>query len=532
MIINHECNEPRTCHLLGKVTIGSIFGAAMVMFCAQTAVAQTKSALLPSSVTKAALEALRVEEEKPLATQEIRQLQLPQGSSGRSDVNFSESGVASVPFAAPDTMILQLAPNLSQDDIEQLAEEKQFRIVDVYSNTGQIKVEADLSEYFKPRLTDDSANATILRGALEASSAFKSDPRILGASPDLFFSNKAYSYGIANVELPNAMFDSSSTTTEIVDWGVSDIEADQVWSEPGVENGVVFGVMDTGFARHEDLIFSRLGSDIPPANHGNHVAGIACAKHNGVGTRGVIPNCFVRPRVGDFAPTSPGGGNVLQFYVLFSQILKTLNDFIPIRFEVKTFNLSLGYNWMPNFGINPDDQDASQYRKLVESQGELFLSILELADEKDKVIFSAAGNDSHGLSDPMDAQFASPFNWAAFTARDRGISANGVVVEAHDQTGARASFSNEKGDLSCPGTDIVSTIALNADGTISHNLYGAMSGTSMASPYCAAAHSLLSLLRPGYSGVELVECLKSDSEQSDSGTPRVKLSEALQKCPS
>jgi subtilisin family serine protease len=187
---------------------------------------------------------------------------------------------------------------------------------------------------------------------------------------------------------------------------------------------------------------------------------------------------------------------------------------------------------MPNFGINPDDPQSEQYRKLVESQGEMMLAVLELANEKNKVIFSAAGNDSSQLTNPVDAKYASPFNWAAITARERGIARNGVIVEAHDKSGKRATFSNEHGDISCPGQDILSAIAFAGNsGSIKQNAYGKMSGTSMASPYCAAAHSLFSLVRPEYSGVEIVDCMTNTDLVSDSGAPRLKLTTALEKCP-
>ena len=85
----------------------------------------------------------------------------------------------------------------------------------------------------------------------------------------------------------------------------------------------------------------------------------------------------------------------------------------------------------------------------------MLISVFELADKAGKVIFSAAGNDSSGLSKPISAKFASPFNWAALTAREKGIARNGVVVEAHDSSNQRAPFSNLGGHVSCPGVDVV-----------------------------------------------------------------------------
>lgn len=83
---------------------------------------------------------------------------------------------------------------------------------------------------------------------------------------------------------------------------------------PGADDGVLFGVMDVGFARHEDLVFLELPSDTDVDDHGNHVAAIACGVHdNEVGIKGVLQNCLVRARSGDVFFNSAEGGEVLNF---------------------------------------------------------------------------------------------------------------------------------------------------------------------------------------------------------------------------
>src|SRR5207249_1426471 len=135
-----------------------------------------------------------------------------------------------------------------------------------------------------------------------------------------------------------------------------------------------------------------------------------------------------------------------------------------------------GYNWISNFGINPDAPESSNWRGIVEIQGPLLVTLLRNAEKKGKIIFSAAGNDSTGLNPPIDAKYASPFNWAAITARQLGIK-NGVIVEAHDKDGKRAPFSNTGGDISCPGVNILSTVAFDGQHQQSNFAYGEMSGT-------------------------------------------------------
>jgi len=58
-----------------------------------------------------------------------------------------------------------------------------------------------------------------------------------------------------------------------------------------------------------------------------------------------------------------------------------------------------------------------------------------------------------------------------------------------------------------------------------------MSGTSMASPHCAAAHVLFRLVRPNYTGVEAANCMMRAGEVGADGIPRLKLARSLAACP-
>jgi subtilisin family serine protease len=207
-----------------------------------------------------------------------------------------------------------------------------------------------------------------------------------------------------------------------------------------------------------------------------------------------------------------------------------LAAFVDSYDDVSIFNISLGYNWISNFGINPDAPESGQWRALVEIQGPFLVTLLQNAEKKGKVIFSAAGNDSTGLSPPIDAKYASPFNWAAITARAIGVN-NGVVVEAHDTSGKRALFSNTGGHISCPGVNILSTVAHDTQNQQSKNAYGEMSGTSMASPYCAAGLMLFRLVRRDLDGEKALNCILKSKSKTDSGVPTLKLKDAVDACP-
>ena len=163
-------------------------------------------------------------------------------------------------------------------------------------------------------------------------------------------------------------------------------------------------------------------------------------------------------------------------------------------------------------------------------QGAMLVTLPKAIEKKDKIIFSEAGNDSLGLATPINAKYSSPINWAAITARDQGVK-NVVIVEAHDKQGNRAPFSNVGGDISCPGVDIISTVAFDANHNQSTSSYGKMSGTSMASPYCAAGLVLFRLVRPKYTGEEAVACILKSSAKSSSSVPMLRLKDAVAACP-
>lgn len=487
-----------------------------------------------TTLSRTRVEKFNIREQK-FQQYSVRSDQFPDDRKGQ--LKFNAQGQAEVPFVAPNTIILQFKKDVSEQQIAAFLAERNLVVVRTYPKIGAIQAEGDLSGYFKPKLTDNSANDALLRGLVSVVKDFKADPRIQNATPDLVLRDQTH-HGTTGVQITNLLTPSGvvlsdpASPGEVTDWGITDIQADQLWPLPGAQDGVLFGVMDVGFARHEDIIFLGFLPDTDVGDHGNHVAAIACGRHdNQVGIKGVLPHCLVRARSGDVFFDSVEGGQILDFLVLFSQVLATLEKFVDSQDDVGTFNVSLGYNWRSNFGINPDLPDSAQWRTLVASQGAFLVPLLELANSNGRVIFSAAGNDSSGLATPIGAKFASPFNWAAITARENNIAANGVIVEAHDKDGNRASFSNTGGHISCPGVDIFSAVAFDPQKQIAPNAYGTMSGTSMASPYCAAGQALFKLVRPGYSRVEAVNCLTTSSDNSSSGAPMMRLQQALAACP-
>ncbi|MBY5363573.1 S8 family serine peptidase [Rhizobium leguminosarum] len=499
-----------------------------------------KATTLPSQATNDLIRSLPEVGAKVWASQKpaFRDLVVDQenlNAAGHQKLETSDGEQKTVPFVVPNSMIIKFESDVTPAQVDDYLKSNNLPVIQKFENIGAVQVKTDISKYFESKITDKSANDSILRGMNQAIDSFKKDPRVLSATPDVFLTDKAApgeDIDVRNMIEPTDVITGTSAAALVptIDWGVKDIEADKLWSLPGANDGTIFGVMDVGFSRHEDLSFIEFPPDTHADNHGNHVAGIACGLHNSRGIEGVLPNCFVRARSGDVFFQSGAQTPELRFVVLFSQILATLNNFVDDEDDVSTYNVSLGYNWRSNFGINPDLPETAAWRSLVESQGVILVSILEAANKDGKVIFSAAGNDSKKGETPISSKYASPFNWAALVARDKGIE-NGVIVAAHDAAGKRANFSNVDADISCPGVDVISSLAFDGQSNPSNSSYGKMSGTSMASPYCASAHVLFHLIRPEYTGVEAVKCMISSGVTGDAAAPMLKLTKALAKCP-
>lgn len=452
-----------------------------------------------------------------------------QATTGTKDqtITGTKDQTTAVPFVAQNSMILQFQPDLKQADVDDYIKSNNLQVVKTFPSIGAVQVKTDLSRFFQPKSTDAGTRDTLLRGLSDASKEFKKDPRIFEASPDVFLSGK--SDDISKLEMTTKPV--YSLDTKMTDWGIHDIQADQLWDKPGAGDGAIFGVLDGGFGRHEDLVFLGFKGDTPAADHGTHVSGIACGSHaKPHGTRGVLPNCMIRAAYADILFRSQEGGAISQTLILYSQVLGKLTEFVDENDDVSAFNVSLGLNWGPNLNSDPEAPENADWRANIQSQGNLFYTALKNAAKKGKFIFTAAGNDSASFDQPVNARYASPLNWAALFARDFKIR-NAVIVEAHDQNGKSAAFSNRGGDISCPGVDIVSTVAFDQAHQPSRSSYGEMSGTSEASPYCAAGFVLFRLVRPNYSGEAALDCLLKSTAKSTSNVPMMRLADAYKDCP-
>lgn len=431
-------------------------------------------------------------------------------------------------WATTNTLYLKLDPSLSRDEIVALFDEYKFDYENAYPGLGVLSVRV-ADPYPNPEELDTNG---WLAAAASVILRYSEDPRILSVSPEILLDPQKQAgldrQGLATLDQAASV---SRPVTEAADWGLGDIQAPTLW--PLIETPVqrIVAVFDVGFALHEDIAFVDGIYGQRVLDHGNHVAGIACAMHNDRGYRGVLPYCGVRAREHGFWIDPGQPGHVAERLRLMRAVMETFEDFVQNTREVAAYNVSLGYNWYKLAAADPAFQfeNNPNLQLLVENNAQMLIEALKTANDRGVLIVSAAGNDSRGLEAPLDAQWASPFNYAARLAcRARGLC-NGIVVEAHDPAGDRAVFSNVGGHISCPGVNIHSTVA-RVGGVKSIRGYGIMSGTSMAAPYCTGGLVLLSTLLPALGSMEILECLRRVGPANSAGTPMMRLADAYDQC--
>ena len=436
-------------------------------------------------------------------------------------------------WTSTNVLHLKLSPEMSAGEINEFLIKNELALQSADPELGILTVRARLADSFPPDLLIAewlAANAALIL-------RYSEDPRVLSATPDFGLSQNDMVVkdptndptGLSTLD--QAVLVEATPAGEYQDWGLNDIQAPELWLRfdiPLLRNVAVF---DTGFNLHEDLPFIDRIDGSRVGDHGNHVAGILCALHNGKGTLGVLPYCGIRAKVHGYwiDPSQPG--SISERASLFQAVMESFKDMVDTQTQVAAFNVSLGYNWYWLKGLDPtfDFESDPNLRIVVEAQARFLYQVLARADQRGIPIVSAAGNDSRDLASPFDARWASPFNYAALTACEARNLCNGVVVEAHDPNGNLAKFSNAGGSISCPGVNIRSAVSKTPSGP-SATSYGVMSGTSMASPYCAGGLVLLSSLLPNLSVTEIMECVAASPDRNSIGTPMMRLGHALASC--
>ncbi len=264
----------------------------------------------------------------------------------------------------------------------------------------------------------------------------------------------------------------SNDTLRSSQWALTRLQAEQVWGQqPG--RGTIVAVVDSGVdASHPDL----KGDVIPGADfvsgtggngfddehgHGTHVAGIiAATANNGIGVAGLAQGVKVMAvRVLD--STGSGWDSTIAQGIIYAT-----------DHGASVINLSLG-------GPGSD----------------VSASAISYALAHGVVVVAAAGNE-RASGDPVTYPAAYP----------------GVLgVAASDSSDATASFSNTGAyvDVTAPGVRVLSTYP--------GDRYAWMDGTSMATPYAAAAAALLKSGHPSLTPAEVDSALERTAD--DLGAP-------------
>lgn len=249
---------------------------------------------------------------------------------------------------------------------------------------------------------------------------------------------------------------------QITDWGVTKINASKTWEMNSTGKGSKVAVLDSGIARHEDLVISGGVSFVSYTSsyhddngHGTHVAGIIGAKNNTIGIVGVAPDVSLYAvKVLD----QNGSG-------FLSDIISGIDWSISNKMDI--INLSLG---------------AATHSPALEAS-------VNKAYNNGILVVAAAGNEGHvdGIGDTV-----------AYPAKYSST----IAVAATDISNVRGNFSATGNtiEFSAPGVNILSSSL--------QNKYAVSSGTSMAAGFVSGTLALLKEMYPNLSHQQIREKLR------------------------
>lgn len=305
----------------------------------------------------------------------------------------------------------------------------------------------DINEYEMPIMAatlSEEEHATIRR-----------DPNIERVEPDgkcfaLYDNNPmqqpfVHHHGLRqpfpSTQIPYSFAPQSAAALQSIPWGIERVKAPQAWDITRGK-GIKVAVLDTGIDyTHPDILpnyrggISFVPTETDPRDHnrhGTHVAGTIAAADNDFGVVGVAPAAYL------YAVKVLSSGGSGNWSWLIAGIAWC------VRMGMHVLNMSLGGSQAP----------------------EALGTVCDFAWRNGLILVAAAGND--------------PRTPVGFPAKYPSV----IAVSAIDSADVVAPWVSKgpEVELAAPGVNIPSTLP--------GNTYGALSGTSMASPHVAGAAAL------------------------------------------
>lgn len=344
----------------------------------------------------------------------------------KEEINYEEKDINSryITISEP---VLEENEGVKEELIDNNLNIEKEGVLEVKENRKVVKVDKELTELEKTDLEDKYDISFVDNG--------ENGVYVMNISSETIIDDLEKDLGTQiETDIPVKMF------ADTIDWGVSRIGADKVWTQ-GSGSGIVIAIIDTGVQKdHPDLVnniiagYDFVNADNDPNDdngHGTHVAGIASASYNQAGIVGV----------GNSAKILPIKVLNSQGYGYLSDVAKGI--YYAADNGARVINLSLG--------------SSSDSLVLKDAVG--------YATKKGVLVVAAAGNDG-----------GAPCSYPA-------AYSEAVCVMAVDKNNLLASFSNIGGEISAPGVYNYSTYIGSS--------YRYLSGTSMATPHVAGSAALL-----------------------------------------
>jgi len=292
----------------------------------------------------------------------------------------------------------------------------------------------------------------------------------------------------------------SEDLTENQQWGMRQIQAPEAHAVQAGWRAVDVGILDTGidglhldfdddgipggatnvdcYRGRNSIRFVQAGGPgvgvldpcIDNAFHGTHVAGIVAAQANGLGTVGVAPNVTLVPiKVCDSSGYCYAHAVVDGITYAGDQRLDVIN--MSFFVDDDEFQQSTEFKCL-------DDPTQRAFRKSVERA-------LQYARSKGVAPVAALGNSDADLANPPSGN-----GCEVVPAESPGVIGTTALGNAKE----KASYSNYgkgEADVAAPGGTSTGDPATGIWSTLPGNTYGAISGTSMASPHTAGVAALI-----------------------------------------